>query len=287
MRYRLWKPLVIVLPWTAIVLAVLYIVYGLVDPLPPRHLAIAAGMAGSVYDNFARQYARILARHGVELEIRNSAGAVENLDLLRDPASGVQAALTTFGFRNRPMRKPSIHSVEIFDAAIFIFYRSAEPITLFAQLRGKRLSIGMPGTALRSLMLQVLKATDALDASTHLLDLDYTQAIDALIAGEIDVAIFPQLDGSLLQRALSAPGVRLMNVAQAEAIAKTVPGLKHVVLWRGLIQPEPRHSEFGRRPACLPQQSARAKGPSPRLAILAAGSHARGPLAPGPLQSPR
>src|SRR5262245_55314664 len=25
------------------------------------------------------------------------------------------------------------------------------------------------------------------------------------------------------------------NVAQAEAIAKTVPGLKHVVLWQGLI----------------------------------------------------
>src|SRR4029450_6409929 len=44
-----------------------------------------------------------------------------------------------------------------------------------------------------------------------------------------------QLDGSLLQRALGAPGIRLMNVAQAEAIAKTVPGLKHVVLWRGII----------------------------------------------------
>ena len=43
------------------------------------------------------------------------------------------------------------------------------------------------------------------------------------------------MDDSLLQRALGAPGVRLMNVAQAEAIAKTVPGLKHVVLWRGLI----------------------------------------------------
>jgi hypothetical protein len=78
-------------------------------------------------------------------------------------------------------------------------------------------------------------AADALDASTHLLDLDETQAIDALIAGEIDVAIFPRLDGSLLQRALGAPGVRIMSVAQAEAIAKTVPGLKHVVLWRGLI----------------------------------------------------
>src|SRR2546426_7218899 len=94
---RLWKPLIIVLPWTAIVLAVLYIVYRLVDPLPPHHLALAAGAAGSGYDNVARQYGRILARDGVELEVRNAAGAVENLALLRDPASGVQAALTTFG----------------------------------------------------------------------------------------------------------------------------------------------------------------------------------------------
>src|SRR5437773_7104686 len=110
MRYRLWKPLVIVLPWTAIVLAVLYIVYRLVDPLPPRHLAIAAGMAGSGYDNFAKQYARTLARNGVELEIRNSAGAVEDLDLLRHPASGVQAALTTFGF-TQPADADTLYSL--------------------------------------------------------------------------------------------------------------------------------------------------------------------------------
>jgi uncharacterized protein len=229
-------PLVIIIPSAAIVLAVLYVTYRLVDPLPPRHLAIAAGMVGSGYDNFARQYAGILARHGIELEIRNSAGAVEDLDLLRDPASGVQAALTTFGV-TQPADADALYSLGgIFDAAIFIFYRNAEPVTLFAQFRGKRLSIGMPGTALRSLMLQVLEATDALDTSTNLLDLDSAEAINALIAGGIDVAIFPsQLDGSLLQRALGAPGIRLMNVAQAEAIAKTVPGLKHVVLWRGLI----------------------------------------------------
>src|SRR4029077_16868058 len=132
--------------------------------------------------------------------IRNFVGAVENLDRLRDSASAVQAALTTFGV-TQPADTDIFYSLGgTFDAALFIFHRSAEPITLFAQLRGKRLSIGMPGTALRSLMLQVLEATGALDASTRLLDLDYTQAIDALIAGEIDVAIFPQLDGSPLQR---------------------------------------------------------------------------------------
>src|SRR6266516_3759842 len=229
------SPLIIVTLSAATVLAALYGAYRLVDPLPPRHLAIAAGAAGSGYDDFAKQYARILARHGVELEIRNFAGAVENLDRLRDPASGVQAALTTFGV-TQPNDADTLYSLGgIFDAAVFIFYRNAEPITLFAQFRGKRLSIGVPGSALRSLLLQVLKTTDRLDASTHLFDLDYTEAIDALIAGDIDAAIVPELDGSPLQRALGAPGIRLMSVAQAEAISKRVPGLKHVVLWRGLI----------------------------------------------------
>jgi TRAP-type uncharacterized transport system substrate-binding protein len=186
----MWRrsPLVIVIASAAIVVAALYVTYRLVDPLPPRLLVISAGMTGSGYENFARQYARILARHGVELEIRNSAGAVENLDLLRDPASDVQAALTTFGL-TQPADADILYSLGgIFDAAIFIFYRNTEPITVFAQFRGKRLSIGVPGSALRSLMLAVLRATDGLDASNHRLDLDYTQSIDALIAGDIDVA---------------------------------------------------------------------------------------------------
>ncbi|MGB7782853.1 MAG: TAXI family TRAP transporter solute-binding subunit, partial [Pseudolabrys sp.] len=190
---KMWprSPLIIVILSAVIVVAALYVTYRLVDPLPPRHFAIAAGAAGSGYDNFARQYARILARQGVELEIRNSVGAVENLALLRDSASGVQAAVATFGV-TQPADADIFYSLGgIFDAAIFIFYRNVEPVTLFAQLRGKRLSIGMPGTALRLLMLEVLKTTDALDASTQLLDPDYTEAIDALIAGEIDVVIVP------------------------------------------------------------------------------------------------
>ena len=100
---RLWKPpLAVVIPWAAVVLAALYILYRAVDPLPPRHFAIAAGIAGTGYDKFARQYARILARDGVELEVRNYAGAVEHFDVLRDAASGVQAAITTFGFTGLP-----------------------------------------------------------------------------------------------------------------------------------------------------------------------------------------
>jgi TRAP-type uncharacterized transport system substrate-binding protein len=122
------------------------------------------------------------------------------------------AAFTNFSF-TQPSDTATLNSLGgISDTAIFIFYRNAEPITRFAQFRGKRLSIGMPGTVLRTLMLEVLKATGALDDSIRLSDLDYGEAIDALIASEIDVAMVPtQLDDRVLQRALGAPGVQLMK----------------------------------------------------------------------------
>jgi hypothetical protein len=66
MRLRL--PVVIAIGLVATVVAALYAAYRLIDPLPPRRFAIAVGFAGTPYDNFARQYAAILARHGVELD---------------------------------------------------------------------------------------------------------------------------------------------------------------------------------------------------------------------------
>jgi uncharacterized protein len=230
------KPFTIVMFWAAIAFAFVYISYRWIDPLPPRQLSIASGEADSIYDNFARQYAQILARDGVQLNVRNTAGALENLRLLRDPASGVQAAFSTFGF-TEPSDPDAIDSLGgIFDGAIFIFYRNAQPITQFSEFRGKRVAIGLPETGVRKLMIEVLKAADGLDASTQFPDLDSSQAVDALIAGAIDAAMFTSdLNGILLQRTFAAPGLRLMNVTQAQAIAKTIPGLQHVILSRGLI----------------------------------------------------
>ena len=172
-RWGVYRVVVALLS-TAVALAVLYVLFRVVDPLPPSRLVIAAGMAGSGYENFAKHYARIFAQQGVELEIRNSAGAVENLELLRDPASGVQAALTTFGF-TQPADVDTLYSLGgVLDAAIFVFTGTRSLFRFLLSFGGKRLSIGVPGSALRALTLEVLKATDALDASTRLVDdLDY------------------------------------------------------------------------------------------------------------------
>jgi uncharacterized protein len=59
----MWKKdLFFVVAAATIIFVMAYAVYRLVDPLPPRHVVIAAGPAGSIYDSYARHYARILAR---------------------------------------------------------------------------------------------------------------------------------------------------------------------------------------------------------------------------------
>ena len=113
--------LVILISSAAIVFGALYVIYRLVDPLPPRHLVIAASTAGSGYDNVSKRYASILARHGVELEIRHSAGAVGDLNLLRDPASGVQAALTTFGV-TQPADMDTLYSLGVISTQRYSFF---------------------------------------------------------------------------------------------------------------------------------------------------------------------
>jgi TRAP-type uncharacterized transport system substrate-binding protein len=233
MRTR--SPFVIVPLWALTLVAVLSVTYLVIDPLPPRRFVIATGATGSSYDNFARRYQRILARYGIVLEIRNTAGALDNLRLLRDTSSGVQAALTTFGTTENDDSDILYSLGGTFDTPIFIFYRSPDPLTIFTQLRGKRLVIGTPGTALRSTISDALKVTGVWDASNVLLDLNNAQAIDELISGRVDVVAIPQPEAGPMERLLSAPDVRLMDVVQAEAIAKAVPGLKHIVLWRGLI----------------------------------------------------
>jgi hypothetical protein len=62
-----------------------------------------------------------------------------------------------------------------------------------------------------------------------------SHAGDELTADRADVAAIPQSEGDSVDLLLRGSEIRLMGVSQAEAIAKSVPGLKHLTLWRGLI----------------------------------------------------
>jgi TRAP-type uncharacterized transport system substrate-binding protein len=91
--------------WQVItVLTILGCILGIVSlaliyfiPAPPSKVIMATAFKGAFFEYYGRQYREIFARSHVELELRETAGAVENVKLLQDPKSGVQIAFVTGG----------------------------------------------------------------------------------------------------------------------------------------------------------------------------------------------
>src|SRR6516165_5183399 len=92
-RWQIVKALAVVVGIVAIgSLALTYFI-----PTPPSKVVMATAFKGASFEYYGRQYQEIFARSHVELELRETAGAVENLKLLQDSHSDVQIAFVTGG----------------------------------------------------------------------------------------------------------------------------------------------------------------------------------------------
>src|SRR5262249_33105762 len=83
----------------------------------------ATGFKGSSFEYFGQQYRERLAAHaGVAVELRETAGARENLRLLQDPRSGVHIGFVT---GDAPDSRPAPQEVSfgpIFTVPFFGFF---------------------------------------------------------------------------------------------------------------------------------------------------------------------
>ena len=65
--------------------------------MPPHRIVMATGPEGSPYAEYGKRYRAALAKAGVEVQLRSTAGSVETAALLRDPRSGVSVGLMQGG----------------------------------------------------------------------------------------------------------------------------------------------------------------------------------------------
>src|SRR5206468_1631571 len=87
---RMWAP------WVALAVLVAAVSWFFVKPAPPRRVTIAAGPRDGAYYAFAQEYAKTFAASGVTLEVRETAGTVDNYRLLNDDP-GVELAIVQGG----------------------------------------------------------------------------------------------------------------------------------------------------------------------------------------------
>jgi TRAP-type uncharacterized transport system substrate-binding protein len=123
-----------------------WIVLEYLVPSPPFSVTIATGRKGTTFDYFGERYRARFAHAGVELNVRETAGALENFRLLRDPKSNVQIAFITGGISNRT-QAPELRSMGlIVNVPFWIFYSSSQSLDSLTQLKGKRIAVGPEGS---------------------------------------------------------------------------------------------------------------------------------------------
>src|SRR5262245_58917941 len=82
-RRRLWAALAV------LTVATLGLSVWLAGPSPPRKIVLATGQEGGGYDRFGQQYQARLAKMGLEVELLNTNGSVDNLQRLLDGEADV------------------------------------------------------------------------------------------------------------------------------------------------------------------------------------------------------
>jgi TRAP-type uncharacterized transport system substrate-binding protein len=204
-------------------------------PSPPRSVTMATGPEGATYAGVAERYRAILARAGVELRLRPTAGAVENLALLREAGSGVSVGFVVAGTAKESDSETLVSLGTVFYEPLWLFNRGLNAGHGIAGLRGKRIAIGPEGSGTRELALYFLGLIGIDSGSAELLPLTPEESADSLARGEIDVApILSSWDSPLVHRLLGTPGVELAGFPRADAHLALNPHLSKLVLPAGV-----------------------------------------------------
>lgn len=239
-------------PLLLAVLALLVLVgaYLVLDPSPPRKVVLATGVQQGAYAEFGRRYAALLKQHGIQVELRATQGAAENLALLRRADSGVDLAFVQGGADERPALARLDDDAglvalgSLFYEPVWLFYRADSARRLLRrdrlehlpELAGWRLNVGAAGSGVPPLMTRLLEANRVDLKAWQPSQLPLTPAVVELVEGRLDALVLASApESSMVQMLLQTPGIRLFSFSQAEAYSRRFPFMSPVTLPRGVV----------------------------------------------------
>ena len=216
-----------------------YVAQRFVRPAPPSTIVMTVGNPGGAYDEFAKRYKAILARNGVTLELHSSSGAVQNYDRLRADAGSdgvrydvafIQSGIGSVG------DAPHLETIAgVYYEPVWLFSAHLDHLTRLSDLVGKRIGIGVPGSGLRRLSLQILAAAGVTEGNANLVEIAGADAARGLADGSLDIAFIIGAPESPFIQSLFKGTLHVVSLVQSEAVARYFPTLTPLVLPQGAI----------------------------------------------------
>ena len=265
------------------VVAAIWFTTSALSPLPPGTVTMATGPSGGAYQDVGKRYQEIprAPRHRAQ----------PRPDRRRDREPGAPAR-PSLGRRRRPCSRAASPARRNRPISSRWARCSTSPLVLPSHhrrgkglevLRGRKISIGLSGSGTRALVLLLL-ARQRLDRNfAQLLGLNYQDAAEALVRGEIDAAfMLASWDSPAVRRLLTEDGVELMSFpAPTPTWRCSLPEQAHGARRRGRPREEPAPD---RGDASRAQgQPGRAPGSPPRDPVPAPRRGRAGPLRGGHL----
>ncbi len=219
-------------PIAAVILILLIVTMRLIAPPPPKEIRFAAGGVDGQYYALAQQYAGALSEHGIDVEVLETAGSVQNFELLRSGEADV--ALLQGGIAG-PEDLEGVESLGgMFAEPFWIFVGPDSDATDFGDLHDRVTAAGPVGSGTRA-MAERLR-TEWGGQWNPLSPLSGGSAASALTAGDIDAALFTaSVNASYVQSLLRDPSIRLIGVRRANGLAMRDAALAPVILFEGVV----------------------------------------------------
>jgi TRAP-type uncharacterized transport system substrate-binding protein len=227
--------LLTILPAALLIAAAFAFAYHFVKPAPPKKIVMAAGKGEGGYGYFAKRYREILARDGVTLEVRETDGAIENIELLTAEGSDVDVAFLQGGTAFAANAPNLVSLGSVYYEPLWVFYRGP-PIRDVGPLQGNKIAIGPFESGTRALALQILSVNGTVLPPTTLLDLAGKDAAAALQSGKVGAAIFvAPAESPMIQQLAANPKLRLLSFERADAYTRRFPFLTDLTLPKGVF----------------------------------------------------
>lgn len=213
--------------------ALVWLVARFLESAPPRRITIASGPMGGTYHRQAQRFEEILARSGMDVEVRITEGAGENLALLQ-VAGGADVALIHGGVATSVLRVQMLAA--LYYEPLWIFVREEEVVDQVNQLAGRTIATGREGSGTAAVLPRILSVNGIAtgDATFKALNLGdglrelKAKTVDAVFA--VSAAEIPELASTLRD-----PTIRVVSLSRADAYSRRFPHVSALTLPAGTI----------------------------------------------------
>jgi hypothetical protein len=123
-KIGLREKLIIFCPAVVLVILAFLVAFYFVDPVPPRRISIGCGPPEGADFNYAQAYREILSKEGITLELRNTVGSAQNLQLLGAESGGVDVAFVQGSMKSLVQETDLVSLGSLFFEPLWIFHRN-------------------------------------------------------------------------------------------------------------------------------------------------------------------